>query len=558
MISTKISPRTLRQLGIRADILRSVSAMAMETPKREEALTTKPLFSVTPACVRNQDELSVKIGRGFEQRHVGPGPREQRAMLETLGFTTIDELIERTVPESIRLRDNLQIADAMTEAEMREEFERIAKKNEPFTSFIGMGYHNCHTPGPILRDVLMNPGWHTQYSPYQAEISQGRLQSLLNFQTMVSDLTGLPVANSSLLDEATAACESLSLMMNGTKGKRSKVLVDSKCHPQTIACLQTRAGNKNIDVLVINKSEMAEVMDKKTVGVIVQYPDTEGNMDDISELVDCVHDNGGLVSMATDLLALSIIKSPGELNADVAFGSSQRLGIPMYLGGPAAAFFATRTDFARQVPGRIVGVSKDVNGKPALRLSLQAREQHIRREKATSNVCTAQALLANATAMWGVYHGPEGMVEIAESIHHAALVVAHGAQLAGHKVVTENFFDTMKIDVGEEKAIILKKAHQARINLRDYSDESCIGIALGKITSNINFLTNNKDDTVTRDQIDMLLLILGSPKMVGDLDEMDLDDIDKNSIASSQFVRKTSFMEHEVFKMVRDSFFFTF
>lgn len=271
--------------------------MAMETPTREEALTTKPLFSVTPVNERNQTELSVKIGRGFEQRHVGPGPREQRAMLETLGFTTIEELIERTVPENIRLRGNLQIADAMTEAEMREEFERIAKKNEPFTSFIGMGYHNCFTPGPILRDVLMNPGWHTQYSPYQAEISQGRLQSLLNFQTMVSDLTGLAVSNSSLLDEATAACEALSLMINGTKGKRTKVLVDSKCHPQTIACLQTRATNKNIDVVIMPKHQMGEAMDTKTCGVIVQYPDTEGNMDDITDLVDSVHNNGGLVNI---------------------------------------------------------------------------------------------------------------------------------------------------------------------------------------------------------------------------------------------------------------------
>ena len=409
--------------------------------------------------------------------------------------------------------------------------------NSPVKSFIGLGYHNCHTPAPILRDVLMNPGWHTQYSPYQAEISQGRLQSLLNFQTMVTDLTGMDIANSSLLDEATAACEAVTLMINSTK-KRNRVILDEKLHPQTIACVKTRLQFHNAEVIVCSRHEMINYMNDRLVGVVTQYPDTEGTITNLDDLVIQTHANGGLVSVASDLLALSLIKPPGEYGADVCFGSSQRLGIPMYLGGPSAAFFAAKKQFARKVPGRIVGVSKDAEGKTALRLSLQAREQHIRREKATSNVCTAQALLANASAMWGVYHGPEGITDIAQSIHDATVVVAHGAKLAGYKVCNNAFFDTIKIDVGYDKEYVLSKALDMGINLRNYTNENCVGVAL--------------DDTVTTEDIDKILIALGCPIAVDDFNALDLDNCDQLSLTQSPDLKRTSdFMTHENFRKVR-------
>ena len=458
-------------------------------------------------------------------------------MLNQLGLESIEELISLTVPERIRMREELALDSAVSEAEMRARFEEMAQLNMQMKSLIGMGFHDCHTPAPILRDVLMNPGWHTQYSPYQAEISQGRLESLLNFQTMISDLTGLDVANSSLLDESTAACEAVALMINAARNKRKTVLIDSKCHPQTLACIKTRADFLDIQQIICSKDEMVRYLDKSVAGVVVQYPDTEGTIADLGDLTEQVHAVGGLVSVGTDLLALSLMKSPGDYGADVAFGSSQRLGIPMYFGGPSAAFFAANKKFARLVPGRIVGVSKDSTGQPALRLSLQAREQHIRREKATSNVCTAQALLANASAMWGVYHGPEGITDIAESIHHSALVLAHGAREIGYKVENSLFFDTIKIHVGYNKHQILETAEQNGINLRDYSGENAIGIAL--------------DDTLTSHDIDKLLIILGSEKLTRDFDEIDVDQLETMAIGNSEISRTSTFMQHDVFKRVR-------
>lgn len=482
-------------------------------------------------------KLTKLVSNGFEQRHVGPGAGEQRAMLGALGLNTLDDLMNLTVPEQIRMRKALDIDDAITEADMREQFEKIAKMNQGVKSFLGMGYHNCVTPAPILRDVLLNPGWHTQYSPYQAEISQGRLQSLLNFQTMVCDLTGLAVANSSLLDESTAACEAITLMLNAGRNKRTRIIVDEKTHPQTLSCIKTRGQFHNLDTIICSKDEMQYHLNGNTAGVVVQYPDTEGSIVKLDELTRMTHECGGLVSVGTDLLALSLIQSPGDFGADVAFGSSQRLGIPMFLGGPAAAFFAAKKEYSRLVPGRIVGVSKDAQGKPALRLSLQAREQHIRREKATSNVCTAQALLANATAMWGVYHGAEGLTEVADSIHHATLVLAHGAHLAGHRVLNSAFFDTLKIDVGYDKNYILENAERKGINIRDYEGENCIGIAL--------------DETVTSHDLNNLLYILGSPKLVDGLNEMDIDQCEQSLIGNTEHARTSPFMQHEVFKKVR-------
>ena len=459
-------------------------------------------------------------------------------MLETLGYTTLEELIEETIPDVIRHKSKLLISDPISEANMRARFEEAGAMNGTAKSFIGLGYHNCNPPAPIIRDVLLNPGWHTQYSPYQAEISQGRLQSLLNFQTMVTDLTALEVANSSLLDEGTAACEAVSLMINATK-KRKVVFLDEKLHPQTIACIKTRAQFKDIELVITNREEMVKQVDKNTIGVVTQYPDTEGTLTNLSQLVDATHSAGGLVSVASDLLALSVIKPPGEYGADVCFGSAQRLGIPMYLGGPSAAFFATKKAYQRQVPGRIVGVSKDADGKTALRLSLQAREQHIRREKATSNVCTAQALLANGAAMWGVYHGPEGMIEIAEGIHDATCIIAHGAEIAGYKVLNDAFFDTIKIDVGLDKEYVLQRATEMDINLRSYPNESCIGVAL--------------DDTVTSEDLNKILAALNCPLAVEDLNAIDVDQIDQLSFnqAMPEIVRTSKFMEHENFHKVR-------
>ena len=478
------------------------------------------------------------IDRSFAKRHIGPGIKEQRAMLEELGYVTVEDLIEETIPDVIRHKKPLYIGNPISEAEMQRRFEEAAAMNGTAKSFIGLGYHNCHSPAVIVRDVLLNPGWHTQYSPYQAEISQGRLQSLLNFQTMVADLTALDVANSSLLDEGTAACEAVSLMINATK-KRNVVYLDEKLHPQTIACVKTRAQFKEIELVVTSRAKMVDMVDKNTIGVVTQYPDTEGTLTNLDTLVEATHAQGGLVSVASDLLALSMIKAPGEYGADVCFGSSQRLGIPMYLGGPAAAFFATKKKYQRMVPGRIVGVSKDADGKTALRLSLQAREQHIRREKATSNVCTAQALLANGAAMWGVYHGPEGMTEIAEGIHDATCIIAYGARLAGHTVENEAFFDTIKINVGYDKEYVLSRATEMDINLRNYPNEQCVGVAL--------------DDTVTTEDLDKILTALNCPLAVDDLNTVDMDQIDQLNFAQvlPELKRTSKFMEHENFHKVR-------
>ena len=320
-------------------------------------------------------------------------------------------------------------------------------------------------------------------------------------------------------------------------GKRKKIIVDAQCHPQTLALIKTRNQFRECETIICSKNEIEFFLDKNTAGVVVQYPDTEGNIVPLDHLTKKTHEVGGLVSVGTDLLALSLIHSPGDLDADVAFGSAQRLGIPMYLGGPSAAFFATKKKFSRLIPGRIVGVSKDAQGKSALRLSLQAREQHIRREKATSNVCTAQALLANASAMWGVYHGPEGLTEIAEGIHQATSFLAHGARLAGHQVLNSKFFDTIKIDVGLDKYQILAEAERRGINLRDYEGESCIGIAL--------------DETVTSSDLNDLLSVLGCPKSVENFDEVDLSQCDSSSLSVSRHARESPFMQQEVFQKVR-------
>ena len=373
----------------------------------------------------------------FIRRHIGPNPDDAREMLAQVGFKNLDELIDAAVPKNIRLGKSLNLPAALSEHAALAELKKIASRNQVFRSFIGMGFYDCITPAVIQRNILENPGWYTQYTPYQAEISQGRLEALLNFQTMVADLTGMEIANASLLDEATAAAEAMT-MCHSLKDGRNVFFVSETCHPQNIEVVRTRAKALGIDVIV-DKHENFQFTDK-VFGALVQYPDTFGTIHDYSGFIEKAHAAGALVTVACDLLALTLIKPPGEFGADVAVGSAQRFGVPLGYGGPHAAFFATRDEFKRHMPGRLVGVSKDSRGRPALRLALQTREQHIRREKATSNICTAQALLANMASMYAVYHGPEGLKKIAQRIHTLTCVLAAGLEKLGYQNRLEQLF----------------------------------------------------------------------------------------------------------------------
>jgi glycine dehydrogenase len=411
----------------------------------------------------------------FVRRHIGPNAAEAREMLAPIGFKNLDELIAAAVPENIRLRRPLQLPAARTEPEALSELKAIASQNQVFRSYIGMGYYDCVTPAVIQRNVLENSGWYTQYTPYQAEISQGRLEGLLNFQTMVADLTGLAIANASLLDEATAAAEAMT-MCHSLKDGRNVFFVSENCHPQTIGVVQTRAKALGIEIVVGNHKNFQ--FSETVFGALVQYPDTFGAIHDYTGLVEQAHAAGALVTVATDLLALTLLKPPGEFGADVAVGSAQRFGVPFGNGGPHAAFFATRDEFKRHMPGRLVGVSRDSRGKPALRLALQTREQHIRREKATSNICTAQALLANMASMYAVYHGPEGLRKIAERVHALTEILAAGLEKLGFSLSSESRFDTLRIDLGDKRATdILKVAEAHRMNFR-LIDDHTLGISL--------------------------------------------------------------------------------
>jgi glycine dehydrogenase len=416
----------------------------------------------------------------FVHRHIGPNAAEAGEMLASTGFKNLDELIAAAVPENIRLGRPLQLPAAKTESEALASLKALASQNQVFRSHIGMGYYDCITPAVIQRNVLENPGWYTQYTPYQAEISQGRLEALLNFQTMVADLTGLDIANASLLDEATAAAEAMT-MCHSLKDGRNVFLVSENCHPQTVEVVRTRAKALGIEV-VVGAHENFQFTEK-VFGALVQYPDTFGAIHDYTGLVEQAHAAGALVTVATDLLALTLIKPPGEFGADVAVGSAQRFGVPPGYGGPHAAFFATRNEFKRHMPGRIVGVSKDSRGKPALRLALQTREQHIRREKATSNICTAQALLANMASMYAVYHGPEGLKKIARRIHALTEILAAGLEKLGYTDLGVPRFDTLRIPFGPEGSKeIVSLAETHRMNFR-VIDERTLGISLDETTT---------------------------------------------------------------------------
>ncbi len=419
----------------------------------------------------------------FADRHLGPSDAERDEMLQALGFDSLDALSDAAVPDDIQLGRPLDLPDARSEHELLAELRELADANEAARSYIGMGYAGTLTPPVIQRNVLENPGWYTQYTPYQAEIAQGRLEALLNFQTVVSDLTGLEIANASLLDEGTAAAEAMTLFAGAQKGKRSTFVVDARCHPQTIAVVKMRAEPVGITVVVTDVTDAT--FDDDTIGALVQYPTTDGEIVDYAALAERVHQSGGYLAVATDLLALTLIEAPGAWGADVAVGNSQRFGVPMGFGGPHAAFFATKEAFKRQIPGRIIGVSQDRHGETALRMALQTREQHIRREKATSNICTAQVLLANIAGLYATWHGPEGLRKIATYVHGQTRRLADALEAAGHEVLFDAYFDTLRVRLGAEADVVGTARDQFGINLRAYEDGT-VGVALDETVTDVD------------------------------------------------------------------------
>ena len=380
----------------------------------------------------------------FLNRHLGPDAEEQQAMLASLGLGSRAELIEQTVPPGIRFNRALDLPPALDEAAALARLKGYAGQNQVWTSLIGMGYHATLTPTVILRNVLENPGWYTAYTPYQPEIAQGRLEALLNFQQMTIDLTGLDLANASLLDEATAAAEAMALAKRVSKSSSNLFFVDEHCHPQTISVVRTRAEGFGFELVVGGVDELSG---HQVFGALLQYPDTHGEIRDLRPLIDQLHAQQALACVAADLLSLLLLTPPGELGADVVLGSSQRFGVPMGYGGPHAAFFACRDEYKRAMPGRIIGVSKDARGQVALRMALQTREQHIRREKANSNICTAQVLLANIAGFYAVYHGPAGLKRIAQRVHRLTCILAVGLERHGIARVNRHFFDTLTLEL---------------------------------------------------------------------------------------------------------------
>ncbi len=462
----------------------------------------------------------------FIRRHIGPSEAEQARMLEVIGQPSLQAFIDAVIPASIRSRAPLALGPARPEADVLAELRRIASKNMVLKSHIGMGYYDTHTPPVILRNLLENPAWYTAYTPYQPEISQGRLEVLLNFQTMVSDLTGMEIANASLLDEGTAAAEAMTLCRRVSKAKSPTFFVSRDCHPQTIDVVKTRAEPLGIDVKV--GDEMTELAATDCFGALLQYPGTSGEVRDIRALIAAVHAKGATVAVASDLLALTLLTPPGELGADVVVGSSQRFGVPMGFGGPHAAFFATRNAFKRDMAGRLVGVSIDAQGNQAYRLALQTREQHIRREKASSNICTAQALLAMIAAMYASYHGPKGLKTIAERIHRLTATLAAGLAGLGCKVQTAAFFDTIVVEA--KAGQLHEAARKAGVNLREI-DASHVGISL--------------DETTTPADVERLWsLFAGTGKTAPEFAKVEANASDKLPAALK---RTSPFLTHPVF-----------
>ncbi|WP_061215580.1 aminomethyl-transferring glycine dehydrogenase [Leptospira santarosai] len=462
----------------------------------------------------------------FPRRHIGPDSSQIGRMLKKLGLSSLEELIDKAVPAEIRLKKKPDLPKVSTEHKILRDLKYIASQNQVFRSYIGAGYNSCIIPAVIQRNILENPGWYTAYTPYQAEISQGRLEALLNFQTMIVDLTGLEISNASLLDEGTAAAEAMFLAYSVRKNETAKkFFVSELCHPQTIDVVVTRANPLGIEVEIGNHDILE--LNEDFFGVLLQYPATDGKIIDYTSFIQRAHNVGAISTVAADLLALTLLKSPGEMGADIAVGSSQRFGLPLGFGGPHAGYFATKDEFKRNMPGRLIGVSKDSQGNPGLRLSLQTREQHIRRDKATSNICTAQVLLAVISSMYAVYHGPEGLKNIATRIHKFASILADALKSSGFTISNDSFFDTITIQAGAKAKDILNRARSQRINLREYKDGR-IGIAL--------------DETVDPEDIDDLFEIF-------QVKRTDIETLFPNSgNISDSFKRNTSYLTHPVFQ----------
>ena len=477
----------------------------------------------------NRKSLTELQHRGeFVRRHIGPDPSETQAMLQALGVKSLDELIAQAVPKAIRDTEDLPLAEPMGEHEAMDYLRSLAAKNRTAKSLIGLGYNNTHVPPVIQRNVLENPGWYPAYTPYQPEISQGRLEALLNYQQMVIDLTGMELANASLLDEASAAAEAMSMLHRVSKSKSTRFLVDHETHPQTIAVMRTRAEPLGLELEV---GDPATFADAECYGVLLQYPTTTGEVRDDRKLVETLHANGALVAVASDLLALCRLQAPGQWGADVVLGNSQRFGVPLGYGGPHAAFFATHDKFKRNVPGRIIGVSVDRHGQPALRMALQTREQHIRREKATSNICTAQVLLANMAGLYACWHGPDGLWTIAERVHRLTGILAAGLGKLGFTRANTHFFDTLTVACGEQADAIVKRALDDHdINLRRL-DGGRVGVAL--------------DETVTPDDVDALFRAFAGKADVG-FQAAELDASAETGLPKG-LARKADYLDHPNF-----------
>ncbi len=464
----------------------------------------------------------------FIRRHVGPGKEEQSEMLSVLECSTLDELIQRVVPSDIRSDKLLDLDEARTETEIITELKSIAAKNQIFKSYIGMGYYGTYTPAVIQRNLLENPAWYTSYTPYQAEISQGRLEALLNFQTMITSMTGLQLANASLLDEATAAAEAMTLCKSQNKHNKSNIFFMAKdCHPQTIDVVKGRA--KPLDIKIVIGDPLCDPVIHDCFGMLLQYPGTYGDINDYRELIDAARKNHTMTVMAADLLALTLLTPPGELGADVAIGSTQRFGVPLFFGGPHAAYIATHESHKRALPGRLVGVSVDSHGEPAYRLALQSREQHIRREGATSNICTAQALLAIIASMYAIYHGREGLQTIAKRINRLTSILATGLDKLGWQVLTDVYFDTITVDTGTSTSSIHSIAREHQINLR-YVNSNVIGISL--------------DETTSREDVEKLLSVFSSGLDIPKIEQLDNE---CNNAIPDSLQRSCDYLTHPVF-----------
>jgi glycine dehydrogenase len=467
---------------------------------------------------------------GFPDRHIGPDAEQVDQMLEVVGCDSLQELVDETIPDEILDRTPLGIEGVDDESEMLEEMKRIGGKNDPHRSFIGQGYHDTILPPVLQRNILEDPSWYTHYTPYQSEIAQGRLEALINFQTMVSDLTGLEIANSSLLDEGTAAAEAMSMLHAADRtSDASTFLVSEECHPQTIAVLRTRAEPVGIDVEVRPTDEFE--FGEDTFGALLQYPTTDGAVENYESLCSRAHDSGAHVAVAADLLSLTLLRAPGEFGADVAIGTTQRFGVPLGFGGPHAAYFACREQFKRKIPGRLIGVSKDGDGEVAYRMALQTREQHIRRERATSNICTAQVLLAVIAGMYGCYHGPDGLTSIARRIHRYTKALADGLRELGHDIRHEDVFDTLRVDA-DDRQVVLDAADDAAVNFREFDDGS-LGISL--------------DEATDLEDLQTLLEVFGADE---DVDAEQLVAAAPDDYQGSQ-PRRTDFMDHENFHEYR-------